>query len=326
MRKISAHYILPVSGSPLRNGIVMLDENGTILELKDTGGRLRETEKLEFYNGIITPGFVLPLWRFQQYQAKRSPAYFQDLDSWLRLNGVSGVGLIQTEGTHFKEKRYSPIQYHTIIEICPEPGNDFDAFHSTLSTIVFAWNEYEQSCSISCCPESWFGSELPGYILEYISTHRSVFTLRQDSDHPLDAQINALNKTWNRINEGNQEKTRNLPGHLLLTGIKRDIPRSMEMIDVPGLTKFYFSAFPGPEQDKAWVHLLKSIFQDKQEERSFEDVLKTYTLEAAQALFEEDTLGSIEPGKRPGLNLIAPVEILSGKRIRLMENSTLKML
>jgi hypothetical protein len=326
MRKISAHYILPVSGAPLRNGIVILDENGMILELIDTGGRLRETEKLEFYNGIITPGFVLPLCQLEQEYARRNPASFQDLDSWLRLNGVSGLGLIQTEGTHFKEKRNSPVHYHTIIEICPEPGNDFDAFHSTLSTITSAWNEHEQACSISCCPESWFGSDLPGYILEYISTHRSVFTLRQDPYHPLDAQINALNKTWHRINEENRQKPRNLPGHLLVTGIKKNIASTMEMIAVPGLKKFCFSAFPGPEQDKVRIHILKWIFQGEQKEKTFEDILENHTLEAARAIFEEDKLGSIEPGKIPGLNLISPVEILPGGRIKLAGNSRLRML
>ena len=128
MRKISAHYILPVSSSPLKNGIVVLDEKGVILDLVDTGGRLRETGKLEFYNGVITPGFVLPLLFIQQGLDKNDSYSFKDLDFWLRMNGVSGVGLVQSAGTHFKEKQNSSISYHTIIELCPEAGNDFNTF------------------------------------------------------------------------------------------------------------------------------------------------------------------------------------------------------
>jgi imidazolonepropionase-like amidohydrolase len=51
--------------------------------------------------------------------------------------------------------------------------------------------------------------------------------------------------------------------------------------------------------------------------RSLLDVLPAFTLNAAEALFEDDVLGSIEPGKTPGLNLISNTEPgtfrLSGK-------------
>jgi aminodeoxyfutalosine deaminase len=58
IRKISAHYIYPIHTPPLKNGIVVIDNEGVIIDLIDTGGVLRESEKLEFYDGIITPGFI----------------------------------------------------------------------------------------------------------------------------------------------------------------------------------------------------------------------------------------------------------------------------
>ncbi|MDP4189049.1 MAG: S-adenosylhomocysteine deaminase, partial [Bacteroidota bacterium] len=58
MRKISAHYIFPVGAAPLKNGIVVLDDGGLILDVIDTGGILREAENIEFYNGILVPGFI----------------------------------------------------------------------------------------------------------------------------------------------------------------------------------------------------------------------------------------------------------------------------
>src|SRR3954462_12303757 len=54
MRKISADYIFPVSSPPVKNGVVIIDDNGIILEvLPPSGGQ--DSEK---YSGIICPGFV----------------------------------------------------------------------------------------------------------------------------------------------------------------------------------------------------------------------------------------------------------------------------
>jgi cytosine/adenosine deaminase-related metal-dependent hydrolase len=58
IRKISAHYIYTNCGAPLKNGIIVLDHSGTVTDLIDTGGKLQESEKLEFYDGILTPGFI----------------------------------------------------------------------------------------------------------------------------------------------------------------------------------------------------------------------------------------------------------------------------
>ncbi len=58
MRKLSAHYIFPSSGHPLKYGIIIVDNNGRILDLIDTKGKLKEEANLEFYPGILAPGFV----------------------------------------------------------------------------------------------------------------------------------------------------------------------------------------------------------------------------------------------------------------------------
>ena len=57
-RKLSAHYIFTANRPPLKKGIVVMDENGTITEIIDTNGQLQDSERLEFMDGIITPGFI----------------------------------------------------------------------------------------------------------------------------------------------------------------------------------------------------------------------------------------------------------------------------
>lgn len=58
MRKLSAQYICTNAGPLLKRGVITLDENGTITDVTDTGGELKETGTVEYFNGVIIPGFV----------------------------------------------------------------------------------------------------------------------------------------------------------------------------------------------------------------------------------------------------------------------------
>ncbi len=58
IRKFSASWVYTLRTPPLKNGIVAVDENGQIVDITDTGGELREMERLEYHSGIISPGFV----------------------------------------------------------------------------------------------------------------------------------------------------------------------------------------------------------------------------------------------------------------------------
>ncbi len=57
-RKLSASYIYSSQTGFLNNGVLILDKNNRIIELIDTEGHLEEEANLEYYNGILTPGFV----------------------------------------------------------------------------------------------------------------------------------------------------------------------------------------------------------------------------------------------------------------------------
>ena len=58
MRKFSAHFILTGTGVLLNKGIVVTTDQGVIMEIIDTNGAFEERSSVEFYSGIITPGFV----------------------------------------------------------------------------------------------------------------------------------------------------------------------------------------------------------------------------------------------------------------------------
>lgn len=57
MRKLSAHYILNPGHRPLPYGVLEVDEEGTILRIRERTGPAEEAH-LEFFSGILIPGMV----------------------------------------------------------------------------------------------------------------------------------------------------------------------------------------------------------------------------------------------------------------------------
>lgn len=57
-RKIAANYIYLPGNALVKNGYIVIEEN-RIIEVKDTEGKIYETEGLEFYGGLIVPDYFL---------------------------------------------------------------------------------------------------------------------------------------------------------------------------------------------------------------------------------------------------------------------------
>src|SRR5665647_2100478 len=58
MRKLSAHYIITGTGAVLQKGIVILSDDGSVMDIIDIKGELDEMANVEFYSGVLIPGFV----------------------------------------------------------------------------------------------------------------------------------------------------------------------------------------------------------------------------------------------------------------------------
>ncbi len=140
MRKIAAHYVFPISTPPIRNGLITLSDDGEIVEL---GEMQEEAEGVEFYSGVLVPGFVnahchLELSHLRGQIAEHTGlaqfisgvvgtrSKFPDdeilqalslADAQMYASGTVAVGDISNVNTSFEVKAKSPIFYHTFIEV-----------------------------------------------------------------------------------------------------------------------------------------------------------------------------------------------------------------
>jgi hypothetical protein len=58
MRRISATYVCPISSLPLKYGIISLDQKSCVTGVTDNEGIPVEISSLEYYNGLLVPGFI----------------------------------------------------------------------------------------------------------------------------------------------------------------------------------------------------------------------------------------------------------------------------
>ena len=141
MKRISATYIY-TGKSILKKAIIEIDDKGKIINIIDTKGEIKEQESLEYYNGVIVPGFInahchlelshmkgiinsetvngLPDF-IDQIISKRNfpedlPERIRKADREMRTKGIVAVGDISNTDDSFAIKRKSDIYYHTFVE------------------------------------------------------------------------------------------------------------------------------------------------------------------------------------------------------------------
>ncbi|MFA6923135.1 MAG: amidohydrolase family protein [Bacteroidales bacterium] len=169
MRKISADYIFPVSSPPLKKGIIITDGNGRILDLIESSAIDYNLQDVEFYDGIICPGFVnthchlelsfmlnkikqnLGLINFiveieKLKKAKKEIILLAAVEAEKQMlkNGIVAVGDISNTNISFKIKNNSNIYFHTFIEVYSFDENKADRIFDN----AFGLNKEIKSSSI----------------------------------------------------------------------------------------------------------------------------------------------------------------------------------
>jgi len=142
MRKLSADYIFTSVSPPLKRGILILEDDGTVCDVIDTSGNLEEIANLEYYNGILIPGLVNCHCHLEYSWTANSipmhtglPGFIERMISLRRnipvgiesscieasdtmfANGISLVGDITGSSQLFNIKSTGSIQYVNFIEL-----------------------------------------------------------------------------------------------------------------------------------------------------------------------------------------------------------------
>jgi len=167
MRRISANYIFPVTNSPLKNGIIEVDDSGSILNIIDTQGHLTESRNLEFYNGVIVPGFINAHCHLELSELKGKfnqgltipgfinliIGYKNNIDSekvisaarlhdgLMKQNGIVAVADIVNNPLTIEIKKKSKIYYHNFIELIGLGSNANEIFNKN----ILLYNEFINS-------------------------------------------------------------------------------------------------------------------------------------------------------------------------------------
>lgn len=178
MRYFSADFIFPVSSAPIPNGIVLVDDEGTIQNVFQNKEQIKEDAEIEYHSGIICPGFINAHCHLElsYLKGKISPGhglagFIQDLiperakatdtetllaaekaDAEMTSNGIVVVADISNSAISIPVKKRSRIFYHSFIEIFdlhPDKANEVFERGSKL------FNEFEKSnLSASIVPHS----------------------------------------------------------------------------------------------------------------------------------------------------------------------------
>lgn len=396
MRKLSAHYILTGTGAILVKGIIILSDDGIVADIIDTNGELDEIAGVEFYSGILTPGFVnahchLELSHLRGIFPQKTglPGFLKSViehrnteesqviaaarkaEFELWKNGIVAVGDISNTNVTFKLKSESKIAWHTFIEtlgFSPQRAEKafswalfcLDNAHSLgLSASIvphapysiskplfekiseFAENQksilsiHSQECSAEDDLYLFGEGEIVRHLIENLSIDLSFFKAMgksalesiigwlpkenklllvhniQTSQKDIDfiAQTRSLNKTWFVLcPDSNLYIEDRLPDIELFRKNKLQIcvgtdslssNQKLSILDEMKTIQTYFPSIP------------------------FAEIVTWATRNGAEALEMNEWAGTIEKGKRPGINLITGMDLL---HLQLLPKSKVKRL
>ncbi|MEP7128076.1 MAG: amidohydrolase family protein [Chitinophagales bacterium] len=399
MRKISADLLIPVSTPALINGVVVLDDDGTIAligERKDF-----DPADLELYDGIICPGFInahchleLSYMKGKIAEKKGIAPFIIDLIDYrngfllsgedkivideidiairnatteMQENGIVGIGDISNDSYTFSTKANSPLRFHTFIECLgffPDKAEKY--FQHALAVFQKA-STLKLAASITPHAPYSVPPELFQRIFSYQENNPAIFSYHN--------QESAAESTFFKNGSGDFLKVFqhfNIPSSIFFPTGKNSLQSVINYFPVDKKTLFvhntfsdaddidlisellpesYFCFCPnanlyiedrlpqfslfGNYHDRICIgtdsyasnHQLSVLEEIKTMQRydpslTTIDLIKWSTLNGAKFFGWDHELGSIEAGKKPGLNLINNTTT----SFELTENTTIQKL
>lgn len=386
LRKISASYVFTLAGEPIKNGIVIADEHGTIVDVVDINSEVTEIEGLEFYAGILCPGFVnthchlelshlkdgisrnagLPDFLKQIVQLRSDDEDFQlfaarQSDQFMWRSGIVAVGDISNSSLSLEIKENSKIFYHSFLECLgfqPQRAPRALEYAEFLSQL---FTTSRQRNSITAHATYSVSDELFQYIVDNAIKNQSIISLHHQESDEEDKMFGSKRGKllqhyqdnlkldvdfWQATGKSSTQSI--LPkiskeNQLLLvhnTYLKEEdmawlktnryasntffvlCPNSNLYIEnrLPNLRLIRGSGFPiclGTDSlaSNNSLSILKELLtiSEYSKEIGLNELLTWACLNGARALKIEDWAGTLEKGKKPGVNLITGIDWVNMK-------------
>jgi cytosine/adenosine deaminase-related metal-dependent hydrolase len=201
VRYITADYIFPITSPPIQNGTVVIEDNGTIIEVQTSEIKNQQSE---IYQGIVCPGFINAHCHLELSHLKNSitekkglTGFIDELvekrsrieerfiaksmskaDEEMFQNGIVAVGDISNNTVSIVQKLKSKILYHTFIEVFDlNPSHSMEVFANALLLETVFDVEYALRNSIAPHAPYTVSPPLMKMIADHAKQKKSLLTL-----------------------------------------------------------------------------------------------------------------------------------------------------
>ncbi|MCB0409534.1 MAG: amidohydrolase family protein, partial [Flavobacteriales bacterium] len=202
MKKISADYIFPGNSTPIKNGVLFVEDNGTIIDLLDPLETTINFEDVEKHEGIICPGFVNTHCHLELSYLKNQIAEKTQLHGFIEqivtlrnnfseeqrleaiviaekemiTNGIVAVGDISNGNSTFNLKEKGNLKYHTFIEVF---GSDPKIAEQAFNQAKSLFDEYYDKKRVSITPHATYSVSDPLTLLinQHCIEHKSLVSI-----------------------------------------------------------------------------------------------------------------------------------------------------
>jgi len=201
MRYFSAQYVFTNTGPPLSKPVICTGDDGTIISIEDTHGKLPERHSVEFYNGVIVPGFVnchchlelsflrgeiaektglsgflMSVNSIRNTLLKDIDASVKKADSEMAGEGVVLCADICNTPVTFSFKKESRIKYINLLEVF---GIDREKAEKRMAEIIaLAGKAEEENLSAWIVPHAVYSISLPLFrLLKFHTRHNKLSSI-----------------------------------------------------------------------------------------------------------------------------------------------------
>lgn len=126
MKKLAANYVLSESGYLLKNGILVAEDDGSVLQYIDTFGNLQEMAQLTFHNGILMVGFtfirVRETLQVFDYDQRFSSVFLPELATKNEISVMNWLEICKQVSEQFPDLVITEIFREITQMICAEGG------------------------------------------------------------------------------------------------------------------------------------------------------------------------------------------------------------